>query len=184
MCSAYARKMLHMPQCMWLTANLTKRLEVAQRSCLSRMSNFRAWVSCDSNTASPASWYKLLSPLVTTTWVARQLLNVCLPFSDSNEQKRSMWPCNIVRAIVYRKFRLLTHYQLDKNWLSSGSTCGDEWLNSIFLFLYCSDGILVAVLGSSWFVWHMHCWDDIHSFGFCHEFSIELTPITLINCCF
>ena len=88
-------------------------------------------------------------------------------------EKRSEWPCTVVKAIVYRKFRFLTGYQLDKIWralLSSRPACGGRWLKSIFLFLYRSNSISVAVLGSSYFVWHMHSWADIHSFVFCREY--------------
>ena len=88
-----------------------------------------------------------------------------------------------MKAIVYRKFWFLTGYQLHKIWralLSSRPVCGGRWLKSVFLFLYHSNSISVAVLGSSYF--------DTCTLGliytasfFVANISIELSPVTL-NC--
>ena len=81
-----------------------------------------------------------------------------------------------MKAIVYCKFPFLPGYQLDNNCctpLSSGRTCGGQWLKSICLFLCRRDGISVAVLGSSLFAWHMHCWADAQLY----------TTLFLFFCC-
>ena len=82
------------------------------------------------------------------------------------------WPCTIVKAIIHDKFQFLhvPGYLLDKIWhalLLSGPACGSRWLRSGSLFLYCSE-----------FVWHMHCWTDIHAV---HNF-VFLSQILTLTC--
>ena len=159
--------MPHTSQCTWLTVNLIKTLETAQNNRLNRMSNLRAswskkitlWVSYNSNTTravphllyngSPASWYKLLNPLVTAIWAARWLLNSRLPFSDS--KIRSMWPCTVMKAIVHRKCSILTWLQAWQNLMCTSVEWTHIWKSIVekySLFLYRSGGISGAVHNS------------------------------------
>ena len=82
----------------------------------------------------------------------RQLLWACLPFNDPTERKTLHVGLHCGESYHSLKFQFLPGYQLDKIWcvlLSSGPACGSRWLKSIYLFLYRSDGISVAILGSS-----------------------------------
>ena len=98
---------------------------------------------------------------------SRQTLN-CLSATPRNKKCSS----TVVKAIIYCKFWFLPGYQVDKNWRavrSNGPACGGQLLKSVLLFLYCTDDISVALLGSSLFVWYMHCWADIHNFVSCRK---------------
>ena len=82
----------------------------------------------------------------------RQLLWARLPFNDPTERKTLHVGLHCGESYHSLKFQFLPGYQLDKIWcalLSSGPACGSRWLTSIYLFLYRSDGISVAILGSS-----------------------------------
>ena len=74
---------------------------------------------------------------------------VGLSVTPMNE-KRSEWPCTVVKAIIYcfDSYLATSLTKFDAVLLLSRPTCGGRWLKSI-LFLYRSDGISVAVLGSS-----------------------------------
>ena len=132
---------------MWpSTQDLIMRLvETTKSSHLNRTSNLRTswlkkillWVSYDSITTRAVPYLLFIcvkletcfmvlafAPVHSTVWAAQQLPNAHLIFTTPRDKNTScLWPCTILKPIIYRKFRYLPGYQVDEDrhtLLSSG----------------------------------------------------------------